>query len=167
MRFVIDDLGEEPINWMKSLPFDKQLNNEIYMCHGTPNDDLKYLLEDIKTGSPCLRSDNEILALLNGESSNIIICGHTHIPRTLKLASGQLIINPGSVGLPAYTDDTPVIHSIENYCPHASYAVIEKNKTGWTVQHLKVSYDYHGAAKKARGRQREDWEHFLSSGRGL
>ena len=97
----------------------------------------------------------------------MIICGHTHIPRTVKIASGQLIINPGSVGLPAYTDDEPVIHSMENYCPHASYAVLEKGKTGWTVQQIKVSYDYQEAVKKAKERQREDWGHFLSTGRGL
>ncbi len=167
MRFVLDALGEEPIYWIRSLPFDNQLSDEIYMCHGTPNNDLEYLLEDIETGFPCLRSDSDITTLLDGQSSNIIVCGHTHIQRIVKIASGQLIINPGSVGLPAYTDDAPVIHSMENYCPHASYAVIEKIKTGWTVQQIKVSYEYYKAVKRAKERQRKDWEHFLSTGRGL
>jgi len=167
MQFVIHDLGEKPILWMKSLPFDYQLNDEIYMCHGSPTDDLEYLLENIEKGFPRLRSENEIMASLNGQSSNIILCGHTHIPRTVKLNSGQFIINPGSVGLPAYTDDEPIIHSMENYCPHASYAIIEKNKTGWTIQQIKVSYDYQKAVKVAKELQREDWGHFLSTGRGL
>ncbi len=167
MQFVLDDLGEEPILWMKSLPFDSQLSDEIYLCHGTPRNDVEYLLEDIKTGSPRLRFDSEITSLLNGISSEIILCGHTHIPRTVKLASGQLIINPGSVGLPAYTDDEPVIHSMENYCPHASYAVLERVKSGWTVQQIKVYYDHRKAALKAKEKGRKDWEHFLSTGRGL
>ncbi len=167
LRFVLDDLGKEPISWLKSLPFDNQIDDEIYMCHGTPNNDMEYLLENIETGFPCLRSDCEIMSALHGQSSNIIICGHTHIPRTVRIASGQLIINPGSVGLPAYTDDEPVAHAMENYCPHASYAVIEKSKKGWTVQQIKVSYDYQEAVKMAKERQRDDWGHFLNTGRRL
>jgi predicted phosphodiesterase len=162
-----NDLGDEPILWLKSLPFDHQLNDEIYMCHGSPTDDLKYLLENIKGGLPCLRSDSEIKESLDGQSSNIIFCGHAHIPRSIKISSGQLIINPGSVGLPAYTDDEPIIHSMENYCPHASYAVIEKNAAGWIIQQIKVPYDYKKAVEVAKARQREDWGHFLTTGRGL
>ena len=44
LQFILDDLGSEPINWMKSLPFDHQLNDDIYLCHGTPESDLIYLL---------------------------------------------------------------------------------------------------------------------------
>ncbi len=65
MQFVLHDLGNAPISWLKSLPFDKQLNDEIYMCHGTPTSDMEYLLEGIETGSPCLRSDSEIMSALN------------------------------------------------------------------------------------------------------
>jgi putative phosphoesterase len=167
MRFVLNDLGEEPISWMKTLPFDNQLNDEIYMCHGSPANDLTYLLENIETGRPCLRSDSQIVASLDGQSSNIILCGHTHIPRSVETSSGQLIINPGSVGLPAYTDDEPFMHSMENFSPHASYAVIEQGKAGWTIQQIKVPYDYQKAVQTAKKQQREDWGYFLDTGRGL
>ncbi len=167
MRFVRESLGDEPVTWMKSLPFDNQFNDDIYMCHGTPTSDLIYLLEDINTGRPCLRPENEIVELLHGQASNVVVCGHTHIPRTVKIGSGQVIVNPGSVGLPAYTDNEPVLHSMENYCPHASYAILEKTTAGWTIQQLKVSYPYQQAVRKAQEQQREDWAHFLSSGRGL
>ncbi len=50
MNYVINDLGKEPLDWMKSLPPDKQLNEKIYLCHGSPGSDLIYLLEDIKSG---------------------------------------------------------------------------------------------------------------------
>jgi hypothetical protein len=55
---------------------------------------------------------------------------------------------------------------MENYCPHASYAVIMKNKTGWTIQLIKVPYDYQKAVKMAKEQQRQDWGHFLNTGRG-
>ena len=166
LRFVFNELGETPINWMKTLPVDRQINDDIYLCHGTPTNDMVYLLENVETGRAHLRSDSEIIELLGGQSSEIVVCGHTHIPRTVALDSGQLVVNPGSVGLPAYTDDEPVFHSMENFCPHASYAIIEEGVSGWTVQQVKVSYDYQKAAKEAANRQREDWAHFLTTGRG-
>ncbi|MBN1273452.1 MAG: metallophosphoesterase family protein [Candidatus Aminicenantes bacterium] len=166
MQFIRDDLGDVPLIWLKSLPFDKQINDDIYICHGTPADDSEYLLEDVGTGIPRLRSDRDIVSLLKGQSSPLVICGHTHLPRTVMLESGQLIINPGSVGLPAYTDDKPVFHVMENFSPHASYAVIEENGKSWTIQQLKVPYDYKKAAEEARKHQREDWAHFLTTGRG-
>jgi putative phosphoesterase len=167
MDFVLRDLGEAPVSWMKSLPFGKQVNEDIYLCHGTPTNDMEYLLENVEDGSPKLRSDSEITELLGGQSSNVVICGHTHVPRTVALSTGQLIVNPGSVGLPAYTDDLPVAHSMENFCPHASYAILEQGGSGWTVQQVKVPYDYQKAVREVEKHGREDWAHFLKTGRGL
>ncbi len=167
LGFVLDELGKEPLEWMKALPFDLQVTDEIYLCHGTPNDDVVYLLEDIATGYPRLRSDNEIIGLLSGQTSELILCGHTHIARTVSVGSGQLIVNPGSVGLPAYTDDEPVVHSMESFSPHASYAIFEKANAGWLVQHKKVPYDFQRAAEECIKRKRGDWAHFLTTGRGL
>ncbi len=167
MRFVLDDLGREALDWMRSLPSDCRLDDDIYMCHGSPASDLEYLLENIRAGHPRLRSDREITASLGGQRAEIILCGHTHIPRCVQLSSGQMVINPGSVGLPAYTDDEPVLHSMENYCSHASYAVLEKRASGWIVRQMKVAYDVQQAVALARERQREDWAHFLRTGRKI
>lgn len=165
MNYIINDLGEEPLDWMKSLPFDKQLDDKIYLCHGTPRSDLIYLLEDIESGYPHLRFDSEIMKLLDGQSSELICCAHTHTPRTVILKSGQLIVNSGSVGLPAYTDKEPFVHSIENFSFHASYTIIEDDKLGWKVEHLKIPYNYRKAAEEAMKHKREDWAHFLTTGR--
>jgi len=167
MQFVLDELGEAPIGWLKSFPFDQYLNEEVYLCHGAPAGDTIYLLENIDSGEAHLRSDGEIQDLLLGVSSSLIICGHTHIPRTIALSSGQVVVNPGSVGLPAYTDDEPVRHSMENFCPHASYAIIENSRAGWCVEHIKVAYNYQEAAHAAARHKRDDWAHFLTTGRGL
>ncbi len=167
MQFIINELGSEPLQWMKELPFSYQLTSDVFLCHGTPNDDLIYLLENVDSGHACLRNDDEIVSLLDGVSSKVVVCGHTHTPRAVSTGSGQLIVNPGSVGLPAYTDEEPVVHSMENYCPHASYAVIESCNDSWSVLHAKVAYDYEKAASAARKRNRNDWVHFLITGRGL
>ena len=36
-------------------------------------------------------------------------------------ANGKIVINPGSVGLPAYKDELPVMHKMESGTPHAKY----------------------------------------------
>ncbi|CAM3951370.1 phosphodiesterase [Vibrio aerogenes CECT 7868] len=168
MQFILNDLGNEPLIWMKQLPFDKQVTPEIYACHGTPGDDLVYLLEETRSGHPELRTEQEITRLLNGVTSPVILCGHTHIPRCVSLRTGQLIINPGSVGLPAYTDDTPHLHSMQTYSSLASYAILEKTTAGtWQAGFHKVQYDVQSAINAALKRGRKDWEHFLSTGRGL
>jgi predicted phosphodiesterase len=167
MQFILDDLGSKPLEWMKSLPFDKQVNEDVYFCHGTPKDDLTYLLEDVSRGHPFLRSDSGIISLLAGQKSKLICCGHTHIARAVYLSSGQLIVNPGSVGLQAYTDAEPVIHSMENFTHHASYSIVEKVGFEWVVQNIKVPYDYHRAVNESKKRNRSDWVHFLSTGRRI
>lgn len=167
MQFILNDLGSKPLEWMKSLPFDKQVNEEIYFCHGTPKNDLVYLLEDVSKGYALLRSDQEIIDLLAGQKSKLICCGHTHTPRSVNLSSGQLIVNPGSVGLQAYTNEEPVVHSMENFNHHASYSIVEKVNSEWVVQNIKVPYDYQQAVNESKKRNRSDWVHFLSTGRRI
>lgn len=167
MQFILKELDSDPLEWMKALPSNCQLTDDVYLCHGTPNDNLIYLLENVESGLATLRSDHEIIAMLEGQTSNVILCGHTHTPRSIGVSSGQLIINPGSVGLPAYTDDEPCVHSMQNFSYHASYTVIDGSDNNWTVQHVKVDYDYTKAANDAEKRNRKDWVHFLTTGRGL
>ncbi len=167
MQFILDDLGNEPINWMKSLPFDHQLNEDIYLCHGAPESDLIYLLEDVSSGNPVLRDDRVIIDLLAGQNSSLVCCGHTHLARTVKLSNGQTIVNPGSVGLQSYMDEEPVPHSMQNFSYHASYSIIEKLDNGWLVDNIKVPYDVESAVEECRKRNRLDWVHYLKTGRKL
>lgn len=130
-----------------------------------------YLLENIETGQPTLRNNTDILALLKGIDSSVIVCGHTHIPRTVMLSTGQIVVNTGSVGYPAYKDDLPIVHKMQTYSPHASYALIKcvENKKGkqWQTEHIRVPYDYEAAAKLALANGREDWAFELRTGRVL
>ncbi len=167
LQFILDDLGSKPLAWMESLPFDQYIDEDVYCCHGTPSSDLIYLLEDVSKGYPELRADADIIQLLAGQRSPLICCGHTHIPRLVSLSSGQLIVNPGSVGLQAYTDDVPVVHSMENFTHHAAYSIIEKKGTEWFVQHIKVCYDHQLAANECKKRYRDDWCHYLMTGRKI
>lgn len=167
IQFIVDDLGDRPLRWMRGLPSDYQLDSDVYLCHGTPGNDLVYLLENVDSGVAQLRKDKDIILLLNGQSSEVILCGHTHTARAVRTSTEQLIVNPGSVGLPAYTDEEPVVHSMQSFSPHAMYAIVERSQHGWSIQHCKIPYQYNRAVKEAHLRNRSDWAHFLRTGRGL
>jgi diadenosine tetraphosphatase ApaH/serine/threonine PP2A family protein phosphatase len=103
---------------------------------------------------------------LGSEHAPLVLCGHTHVPRIVALADGRIVINPGSVGLPAYTDAEPVPHSMQIGAPHARYAVLERPKAAdpWQVSFRVVAYDWEGAAKRAAAKGREDWARWIKTG---
>lgn len=165
LTYMLKELGEEPLEWLKSLPNTTVLAKEIFACHGIPTSDLVYLLEDISSGLPIVKDEATILSHLNEIKQPVVLCGHSHIARVVQLSSGQLIINPGSVGLPAYDDDAPGYHAMQNYSPLASYAVIEKQGEVWQVELLKVPYDVQSAVDQAQRQGRKDWAHWIKTGR--
>ncbi|OGC07693.1 hypothetical protein A2V82_11055 [candidate division KSB1 bacterium RBG_16_48_16] len=81
------------------------------------------------------------------------------------MSDGRLAVNPGSVGLPAYSDDRPEPHKMESGSPHARYAVLSHTATGWMVEQLAIPYDWKKASEKARQNGRDDWAVWLESGR--
>ncbi|MCW2537783.1 MAG: Bis(5-nucleosyl)-tetraphosphatase, symmetrical, partial [Modestobacter sp.] len=52
--------------------------------------------------------------------SPLLLCGHTHLQRAVRLPGGWLAVNPGSVGWPAHDDDRPGPHVMEAGTPHAA-----------------------------------------------
>lgn len=165
LAYIVDELGSEPIEWLASLPKTQVVAEEIFLCHGTPRSDLIYLLEDVTKGFPVVRTEEAILEELGGINFPIILCGHTHLPRVVRLSSGVIIINPGSVGVPAYDDDVPIYHTMQNYSPFASYAIIEKRGNVWHTELLKIPYEYWLAAEQAHHQGRSDWAKWIATGR--
>jgi len=165
LAYIIDELGSEPIKWLESLPKTQVISNEVFLCHGTPRSDLVYLLEDVAKGFPMVKTEAAILEELDGRDFSIVLCGHTHLPRVVRLSSGTIIVNPGSVGLPAYDDDLPNYHVMQNYSPFASYAIIEKREDGWHTELLKIPYEFGLAAEQAQRQGRDDWAQWLATGR--
>jgi len=163
--WMICDLGPEAVVWLRGLPATAVFEDEALLCHGSPLDDRCYLLEDVSSGHPVVRKEEEIVELLSGAAQPVIVCGHTHIPRLVRLANGQMIVNPGSVGLPAYSDGSPVPHSMETYSPDTSYAILEKTAAGWGVTFRKVPYDTREAARTAAELGRSDWAYQIATGR--
>jgi len=149
-----------------------QLGPDVALCHGSPRSDVEYLLETPVDEIVQLSSTDEILKRLGGSIPahiTLLACGHSHVARTVKLGSGLLIVNPGSVGLPAYDDDHPYprsrYHRVENGSPEARYAVINKTRRGWVYELISVPYDHESMAVSADQRGLPDWAYALRTGR--
>ena len=108
------------------------------------------------------RSDIEAKAA--GIDYPVILCGHTHIQRAVRLSDGRLVVNPGSVGCPGYDDDQPVPHKVEAGSPDARYAIVEQTVSGWHVTFRNVPYDWMAMSRLAASRNRMEWEKALATG---
>jgi predicted phosphodiesterase len=163
-EYAHSQLTAKEFSWLKSLAPSVRLTPEIFLCHGTPSSDTEYFLETVESGAVRLATSKEVEVRLGAELAPLVACGHTHVPRAVHTARGQLMINPGSVGLPAYDDIHPVPHVIETGSPDARYAIAEKIQGGWAVSLLSVPYDNRSMARLARLHGRPEWEHALLTG---
>lgn len=157
-------LRDRDRGWLRSLPETMALTPEVFMCHGTPVSDLVYFMEDVD-GATTRRAPLDVVERrAEACRAEVILCGHTHVPRSLRLADGRLVVNPGSVGLQAYTDVEPNPHAVEIGSPHARYAILEKRRHGWRVEHVELDYDWQAAARQAAANGRDDWARWLTTG---
>ncbi|TCQ28654.1 metallophosphoesterase family protein [Rhizobium sp. PP-CC-3G-465] len=166
-RFARQALDEGHLSWLRALPPTLHMDEHgLFLCHGTPQDDLVYWLEDLTPEGIVHRADAaRIERLAAGVEAPVLLCAHTHIPRLVTLSDGRLVLNPGSVGCPAYEDDEPVVHKVETGTPRASYAVIDRRGDGSTeVAFRLIAYDHASAARLAAENGHPDWARVLSTG---
>lgn len=156
-------LSEASLRWLKPFRPREQLGS-VFLTHGTPEDDEDYLLEVVDASGAHPRKLDNVRALLPGIDIDLVLCGHSHLSRVVQVPGGPLVVNPGSVGLPAYVDDSPFTHVMEAGSPHARYAMVEKMNTSWTVTFIVLPYDWETAAEKADKNGRPDWARALRTG---
>lgn len=163
-RWAFDSLRADDMAWIAGLPSTLAIGDDILLVHGTPEDDLAYFLETVSP-SGCREATREEVELRAGNAaSKLILCGHTHVQRAMKLDDGRLIVNPGSVGLQAYEDDRPFPHRMEMGSPHARYALVTRTASDWTVEFRAVEYNWDAAAATAEANGRPDWAIALRRG---
>ena len=133
-KAALAELKPAHLRWLERLPSTLVFADEVLLCHGTPADDDTYWLERVTAhGNVRTATHSEIEEQAKGADYPLLLCGHTHTPRVVRLQDGRMIVNPGSVGLPAYDHDVPILHYIETGTPHARYAVLEQTGAAWGV----------------------------------
>ena len=135
---IVDDMfyvEEERRNFLNNLPPQLELEIEgvkVLLVHGSPRANNEDILPE--------RPIEEIEEIIKGVDSDLILCGHTHVPCGYQTNNKQTVVNVGSVGRPM----TPT--------PLACYAVIDFENGMFNIRHKFVDYDKETAADLIRAR---------------
>ena len=153
-RFALMRMKQAHRAWLAELPATAVFNGEVFLCHGTPQSDVMPWVDgwfqDRQTILPPLET---VARAAEGVDFPIMLCGHTHIARVVRLPDGRQIINPGAVGL-------QLVHG----SPDARYAIIERRDGHWFTDLRVVPYDHMAAGEKAVANGFAPWQAALQTG---
>jgi predicted phosphodiesterase len=164
-RLAHPHLSAGTFAWLATLPATAVID-DAFLCHATPQTDEAYWLEAYTLDGTARRAIlDQITERAVSIPQSLMLCGHTHVARAVHLADGRLVVNPGSVGCPGYTDhDVATIRHVCAGTPHASYAILDRKGAQWSVSHRLVPYDSAPAIARARAAGLDDWVQALSTG---
>lgn len=151
--FVRSQLSAAQLGWLQALPPTAVYGGTVLLSHGTPRDDNTGWLDGLVGGHAVLQPREHVEREGEGFPYQLLLCGHTHVARSVKLADGRVVVNPGSVGLP-----------FDSGSPDAHYAIVEKRSAGWSVSLNSVPYDWQAAAKLAVDRGYPKWAELVAHG---
>lgn len=152
--FVAGTLKPKHFDYLRSLPKTTDIEREVFMCHGSPGSDVEPWLDNWWTGrSTTMPDEASVLAKAEGIDFPVLLCGHTHIARIVRLRDGRLIVNPGSVGIQFF-----------HGAPDARYALLERRGSKWSASLRAVAYDWNAAAKLALQHGFPAWTEALTTG---
>lgn len=123
-------IGQDLKDFLNGLNPQKDISIEgvkILLVHGSPRKNDENIFPDLPIA--------KIEEMLEGVDSDVIFCGHTHIPCGYQTNNNQTVINVGSVGRP-FTPE-----------PKACYAIADFLNSAFVVEHRFVDYDKIKASK--------------------
>lgn len=167
-RFAAEQLTGDERRWLAELPARRSFG-ALTAFHARPADDNAYLLEDVVAGRLVRARPEAIAERLAGVAAAVVLTAHSHLAAVMRLPDGRWIVNPGSVGLPAYDDPEPPAHVSESGSPAARYAILAFDEAGLaegrlTAELLAIPYDHAAASRRAAALGRDDWASALSCG---
>ena len=122
-------IKKENREYLKRLPQNKMLNVvykkktlRIHLVHGSPRRQDENIYP--------YYTDKEVAEITERSYSDIVFCGHTHIPCGFVLNSGRHVVNVGSVGRSMIPARMPV------------YVILQINDNGtFEIEHKFLNYD--------------------------
>ncbi len=163
-QFACERLHDDDLEWIATWP-GVHREARLLACHGSPRSDVEYLLEHIGSdGGITLRPATEVAEILGNDRAPLLLCGHTHVAKVVRVDAGCTVLNPGSVGLPAYADTKPVPHRMEAGGPEARYAIVDFRPHGLEITLRAIPYDVERAAHLAEQFGFDAWARTLRTG---
>ena len=122
-------IKKENVNFLKNLPENKMVSIKykkeglrIQLVHGSPRRQDENIYPHLEI--------TKVEDMVSRSFSDIVFCGHTHIPCGFVLNSGQQVVNVGSVGRSMIPAKMPV------------YAILHINDNNtFEIEHKFVNYD--------------------------
>lgn len=156
--FVCGRLSAASRDWLAALPATLKLPPDVMLCHGSPASDDVFLLEEDGSNHFFPSSEAQVRAKLGRIDAALLLCGHTHTPRFVRLPDGPTIVNPGSVGVQCFPGLTLT------GSPHARYAMATLAGGSWHYTLHAVEYDWAEAASQAESVGFANWSYGLRTG---
>lgn len=163
-RYAREQLDAEALDWIAQQKPTQKYSDEVFLCHASPRSDIENFLDSVDGPRTRPATPQEVEERLGEVGEAVVVCGHTHIPRVVRSRRGQLLVNPGSVGLQGYDGSMPNPYVVETGSPDARYAILEKRSGSWCAQLLTVPYDHAAAVRLAAERGQRGWESALATG---
>lgn len=164
-RLAHEQITDDQRRWMSQLPLTVEPAPGVLAFHGTPTHDQTYLLDTVTPDGARPATRDEVIDRLGEHATTpLLLCGHTHVQRSMRLPSGAYVLNPGSVGWPAYSDDEPFAHVMEAKTPHARYAIADDTDGRWRGRFYAVDYPWAEAAATAEANGRPEVARALLTG---
>ena len=153
-RFAQEQMETRHRAWINDLPATMSMLDDVFLCHGTPTSDEDPWLDGWWEGRKVTTPDEAyVAAKAEGFDFPVLLCGHTHIPKAVRLRDGRLIVNPGAVGL-----------QLNHGSPDARYATIERREGKYYPSFHAVPYDHFAAARQAEANGFPQWRDALVTG---
>jgi predicted phosphodiesterase len=164
-RFARAALSGPEAAFLGALPMQRRPLPGVLAFHASPGDDEAYLLDEVAEGRLRPAPAATVASRLGPTEETLILCAHSHQATIRELPDGRVIVNPGSVGMPAYADPAAPAHASETGAPHARFAVLELEAGRLqSAELVALAYDHQAAAARAAANGRPDWAHWLATG---
>lgn len=164
-QWTLPLLSARHLEWVEGLPAMIDWNG-VLLTHGSPRSDEDNWLHD-RDGRGGMRERTlaEVAERAGDHPQRLILSGHTHMPRMVRLPDGRCLVNPGPVGVPAYADPRPPVPTAAmTGAPDARYAICELVEGDWRIALVSVPYDPTGMIALARAQGADDWASALATG---
>ena len=158
-------LSARDLDWVRALPPLLDWNG-VLLTHGSPRGDEDNWLHDRDgRGGMRERTLEEVTERAGDHRQRLILSGHTHMPRMVRLPDGRCLVNPGPLGVPAYADPRPPVPTAAmTGAPDARYAICEEVDGDWRIALVTVPYDPTDMIARARALGADDWAAALATG---
>lgn len=122
LYYTYQHLTQKDLTFFKSLSFKEELRfgalPPLTICHGSPR----------KVNEKLLPDNENTFFLMEHDSNDYILCGHTHIQGKIE-HKGKTVLNAGSVGMPLLSNGK------------AQFMILKGTQDIWDYEFVSLEYD--------------------------